>query len=101
MVADAAISRDTVHFCKHCTRPILRYGWLLPSSHVFCHECANAMKSCGEGYCSWPDCDEITRRVDMYGNFDIILDHFPRSFKLETLHAPCVVIYLVCVLIVC
>ena len=65
VVADAAISRDTVHFCKHCTRPILRYGRLLPSSHVFCHECANAMKSCGEGYCSWPDCDEIIRRVDM------------------------------------
>ena len=37
----------------------------------------------------------------MYGNFDIILDHLPRSFKLDNaLHAPCAVIYLVPMFIV-
>ena len=29
VVVDATISRDIVHYCKRCTRPILRYGRLL------------------------------------------------------------------------
>ena len=37
-----------------------------------------------------------------YGNFDIILDHFPRSFQLcNALHAPRAVIHFVPMLIVC
>ena len=36
----------------------------------------------------------------MYGNFDIILDHFPRISQLRpTLHALCAVFYLVPMLI--
>ena len=37
-----------------------------------------------------------------YGNFDIILVHFPRRFKLDgTLDAPCAVLYLVPMIIAC
>ena len=37
----------------------------------------------------------------VYGHFDIVLDHFPHSFKLyNTLHAPCAVIHGVPMLIV-
>ena len=37
-----------------------------------------------------------------YGNFDIIFDHFPRSLMhYNDLHAPCAVIYLGPMLIVC
>ena len=38
----------------------------------------------------------------VYGNFDMIWDHFSRSFKLyNPLHAPCAVIYLLPMLIGC
>ena len=40
--------------------------------------------------------------VRVYGNFDIILDRFPRVSQLHpTPHAPCDMLYLVPMLIVC
>ena len=45
---------------------------------------------------------EVVDGGGVYGNFDMILDHFPRRFQLcNALHAPCAVVYVVPMLTVC
>ena len=44
----------------------------------------------------------VKNHFDLYGNFDIIFDHFSRTSQLHTTqHAPCAILYFVPMLIGC